>query len=226
MTDCAGRDMRATFLTVMPSPYIQDLFAALAMRINLRVLYLETQAPDTYWGDVTPPPYAEVLPGAWWGVSGARLHYNPTVKRRLHEIDSDVYVVAGYLGVTQQLAMRWLNWKRLPWAFWGEVPGMRNRGWVGSWLRSRAMTPLRRAAGVAAVGQAAAAAYGRLAGAAYVANLPYFCDLSPYVAARSVDSWTGERPLRVLYCGQMIARKGVDVLMRAIESLTRSRAEY
>ncbi|MBR9803628.1 glycosyltransferase family 1 protein, partial [bacterium] len=49
--------MKVTFLTVMPSPYVQDLFAAMACddRFDLRVLYMEQEAPDTYWGEQVMP---------------------------------------------------------------------------------------------------------------------------------------------------------------------------
>ena len=224
MTGADAHSVRATILTVMPSPYIQDLFAALAERVRLRVLYLETEAPDTHWGQVETPDYAEVLRGNWWGLGGVRLHWNPDVRRRLQDTPTDVYVVGGYMGITQQSAMRWLNKRSRPWVFWGEVPGMRKRGPLGSWLRSIAMGPIRGAAGIAAIGRSAADSYGRFAPDAAMEVLPYFCRLDEFRAARREQAWDGGRPLRVLYCGQLIERKGVDVLLSAVESLARQGA--
>lgn len=215
--------MKVTFLTVMPSPYVQDLFAALDAdpRMELRVLYMEQQAPDTHWGEQRLPAYAELLPGRWFGFSGARIHWNPAIRQKLQRHAADIVVVVGYVGLTNQIAMRWLNRRRRPWAFWGEVPGLHDRGWLGRWLRHIAQGPLRGAAGVAAVGSHAKRAYEELLNdendERIYANIPYHCRLDPFrkAATDRVQSDT----LRFLYCGQLIHRKGVDLLCEAFARL-------
>ncbi|MBB01750.1 MAG: group 1 glycosyl transferase [Planctomyces sp.] len=213
--------MKVTFLTVMPSPYVQDLFAAMACddRFDLRVLYMEQEAPDTYWGEQVMPDYAEVLPGQWVGISGARVHVNPGIADKLDSLDSDLVVICGYIGLTNQLAMRHLVRNKRPWCFWGEIPGFRDRGLVGRKIRSLLQRPLRSASGVAAVGSRAVEAYKELlselnADSTPVHNIPYHCDLDPFHDAR-VRRASGSGPVNFLYCGQLIERKGVDLLLAA-----------
>ncbi len=221
----------------MPSPYVQDLFEQLANdpRIDLRVLYLEQEAPDTHWGPQSMPSYASVLPGRWLGVGGARIHLNPTVRSALDNSLADLTIVVGYVGLTNQLAMWHLSRHQRPWAFWGEIPGLHRRGRIGNWLRSRAQSPLKLASGIAAVGSHAVAEYRRivddmngprLSGPSkedsdchkpVFRNLPYVCDIGTFAAA--AKSRTSASTLRFLYCGQLIERKGVDLLMTAMENL-------
>ena len=200
----------------MPSPYVQDLFAAMNNdpRIDLRVLYLEQVAPDTYWGEQQMPPYAKVLPGRWVGFRGARIHINPTVRRELANHCADLVVVVGYVGITNQIAMRYLTRKKRPWVFWGEIPGFQSRGWLGTKLRSLAQRSLKSTSGIAAVGSHAVRAYREIAtklncSTIPIRNIPYHCDLSKYIEAANTRKQicpTDSAPIRFLYCGQLIKR--------------------
>ncbi|MFK7777470.1 MAG: glycosyltransferase family 4 protein [Gimesia sp.] len=221
--------MKVTFLTVMPSPYIQELFAAMNNdpRIDLRVLYLEQEAPDTHWGEQEMPSYAKVLPGRWIGYREARIHLNPSIKRALQDHSADLVIVGGYSGITNQIAMRYLSRIRTPWGFWGEIPGFQSRGWFGSKLRSIAQRALRSASGIAAVGSHAVKAYGEITIKMKrpdipIHNIPYHCNLTEYVKAaktRKPSNSTDPTPIRFLYCGQLIKRKGVDLLIEAFTRL-------
>jgi len=219
--------LKTTFLTVMPSPYVQDLFAALAAdaRIDLTVWYLEQVAPDTYWGEQAMPGYARVLPGRWYGFSGARVHWNPGISTLIKNSDAELFVIVGYIGLTNQVAMRTLNRLGRKWVFWGEVPGLHKRGWLGSQIRRLLQRPLLKAAGIAAVGSRAVAAYQDLMQAGnppcVFRNIPYHCRLDEFEAqaaeqgSRRAEGSEYEGGLRFLYCGQLIERKGVDLLCRA-----------
>jgi len=213
----------------MPSPYVQDLFAAMDMdpRIDLQVLYLEQEAPDTHWGEQEMPSYAKVLPGRWIGFRGARIHINPTVRHELANNPSDLVVVVGYVGITNQIAMRYLTRRNRPWVFWGEIPGFQSRGWLGTKLRSLAQRSLKSTSGIAAVGSHAVRAYREITtklncSTIPIPNIPYHCGLSKYIEAakaRNEPSLTGAGPIRFLYCGQLIKRKGVDLLLEAFTRL-------
>lgn len=203
---------------------MQDLFAAMASdsRIDLQVLYMEQVAPDTHWGVQEMPSYAQVLPGRWLGFSGARIHLNPTVRKELDQHDADLVVVVGYVGLTNQLAIRHLEKHNRRWAFWGEIPGLHKRGLLGSWLRKIAQRPLAKAAGIAAVGSHALKVYqllttGRAAKQQFFTNIPYHCDIGPFQAAAS--NRVEAKTVRFLYCGQLIHRKGVDLLCSAFTKL-------
>jgi glycosyltransferase involved in cell wall biosynthesis len=207
--------LRVTFLTVMPSPYSLDLFAAMEVdgRITPHVLYLEMAAPDTYWGQVPLPESAEVLAGGWRNFGGGRVHWNPGAIAAVRRSRPDLVVVSGYSSLTSQVVMRWLRRKKFPWVFWGEIPGMRRLGTLGRRLRALAQAPALRADAIAGIGSKAVDEYRRLAAPACdVVNIPYYTDLTPFI-----DEPRPERDniVRMLYCGQLIERKGLRVLIDA-----------
>jgi len=212
------RPITASFVTVMPSPYTQDLFTAMHRdgRIRPRVYYLEMAAPDTRWGNVPLAEYERVLPGFWLPFLAGRVHFNRGAIRAIAADRPDVVVVGGYMTFTTQVVMRWLHKKRIPWIFWGEMPGMRQRHGFGAALRSIAQRPVSRwPNGIAAIGSRAAAAYRQMTHARCpVANIPYCCDMKPFFDIRR-ERREDSADLRFLYCGQLIYRKGVDLLVEA-----------
>lgn len=200
---------------MLPSPYQRDLFAALAARpeIKLSVFYLEDAAPDSPWPDRPLAEYETILPGRWVGVSPRRVHVNwdlPDFNR------FDVVVLnTSYLALATQWLMR-IGLRKPPWVFWAErlreQKGTLKR--VGQRLLTR---PLRRASGIVAIGSLAERDYARLFPEQRIFNIPYYCDLSAFREA-SRDRASNEEVV-FLCCGQMIHRKGVDLLLQAFESL-------
>jgi glycosyltransferase involved in cell wall biosynthesis len=204
----------------MPSPYSLDLFAAMEAdgRIKPRVLYMEMAAPDTYWGQVRLPDSAEVLSGGWRNIGGGRVHWNSGVVRAIRQSRPDLVVVSGYNSLTCQRAMRWLHRRRMPWVFWGEIPGMRSLGRLRGALRTVAQRPaVRWPDAIAAIGLKAAEEYRRLSGPQMeIVNIPYHTDLEPFLDAPRRNS---PESVRVLYCGQLIERKGLRTLLNAFRGL-------
>ena len=217
---------RATFLTPTPSPYMQDLFVAMARdgRIAPTVMYLERDAPGFKWAHSGLPDYSEILPGGWFNFFGARIHANPSAIVRVLGSKPDIVVVAGYSGLTNQALMYWLKMVRMPWIFYGEIPGYQQRGLLGVTFRKLARFPaIHLSSGIAAVGSRAVDAYLALAPVGKpVANIPYYCDLSAFASLGRTPPRGPCGPeglLRILYCGQLVHRKGVDILMRAFTRL-------
>jgi glycosyltransferase involved in cell wall biosynthesis len=101
-----------------------------------------------------------------------------------------------------------------PWIFWGEK--ITRRGGWRDWLSA----PLHRAAALAVVGTVAERDYRERFPGSRIFNIPYHCDLAPFLAAprHSCDG----APVFLL-CGQMIARKGVDILLTAFARLSAGR---
>lgn len=202
------------FISVVPSPYQRDLFRALAARpeIDLRVYYLEAAAPDSPWPQEPLAPYESILPGFWFPIGKARCHWN----WRLPDWHKFSILVCNTLLTT--LTGQWLMrgaWRRRPWIFWGEQPGR------SSLLHDRISAPLHRACAIAAIGTVAAREYHRRFPEPTIVNIPYHCELAPFLAQPRSAS---PRPEPIfLFCGQMIARKGLDLLLRAFEKLDRGR---
>jgi glycosyltransferase involved in cell wall biosynthesis len=205
------------FVCVVPSPYQRDLLAALAARpeIDLSVYYMERAAPDSPWPEKALGAYESYLPGFWFGLGTRRVHVNWPLPdfSRFH-----IVVLNTLMSVTAQLLMRWhLRGRR--WVFWGErltrqeTPGFSLKQTVHRWLTR----PLRRAAGIAGIGRLAEADYGRRFPQPRHFNIPYHCELSPFIA-RPRHARMGA-DVTFFMCGQMIARKGLQELLAAFAKL-------
>lgn len=209
----------------MPSPYQRETFSAINSSDSLLscVDYYAAAAHDRRWARETLNAYEFVLPGMQLLSGGAAGHFNPAILRRLREVQADLVVVSDYSAPTAQIAMRWLRATGRPWVYWGETPGVTSRGPVGLWTRRRLQAPLRHATAIAAIGSRAATAYAKLFPEIPVFGIPYFCDLEPFRRAAEARSPAPAGRVRVLFSGQLIPRKGVDLLVRAfIEALRRA----
>ncbi|MGA3172463.1 MAG: glycosyltransferase family 4 protein [Chthoniobacteraceae bacterium] len=202
---------RVAFLSVVPSPYQRDIFAALSRRddVDLRVHYLEAAAPDSPWPDKPLPPCSQILPGFWFPIGSARCHVNlPLPDFR----DRDIVVLNTMMSLTAQWLMR-AALRRKPWIFWGERLAGRARGGLHRCLTS----PLHRAAAIVGIGSLAERQYAAMFPEPRHYCIPYHCELTSFL--------TAQRPARdpaetvFLFCGQMIARKGLDHLLQAFTSI-------
>jgi glycosyltransferase involved in cell wall biosynthesis len=208
--------LRVAFICVVPSPYQRDLFAALAARpeIDLHVYYMERAAPDSPWPEKPLAPYEEYLRGFWFGIGARRVHVNwplPDFSRY------DVVVLNTLMSVTAQYLMR-VRLRRQRWVFWGErlTTQVSYPSLIGK-IHRRLLGPLQRAAGIAGIGTWAVEDYRPRLGGRNHFNIPYHCDLAPFLAQpRHVREDTS---VTFLFCGQMIARKGLDLLLGAFLKL-------
>ncbi len=200
---------RVAFVSVVPSPYQRDLFAALAARddVKPRVFYMERAAPDSPWPERPLAPYESYLPGFWFPLGHARVHVN---WRLPSPRDFDVIVCNTLMSLTGQWLMR-AKLRRARWMFWGEKLGVPSR-------RHNLLTaPLHRAAGIAAIGTQAERDYAARFPETRIFNIPYHCDLAPFAAQPRAPRAPGI--VTFFFCGQMIARKGVDQLLAAFATL-------
>lgn len=201
--------IRVAFVSVVPSPYQRDLFAALAVRpeVELRVFYMEKAAPDSPWPEKPLAAYESYLGGFWFPVRHARVHVNWGLpSRRKH----DVIVCNTLMSITGQWLMR-CKLRRSRWMFWGEKPGPRSR------KHDALAAPLHRAAGIAAIGTWAEREYATRFPGVPVFNIPYHCGLRAFSEAPRREREPGT--VTFLFCGQMIARKGLDHLLTAFSTL-------
>ena len=218
------RRYRITFLTVIPSPYQRELFGAIARHDGLipRVYYFGRTSPEYSWAESELPPYSEVLPGIALHAWTPCCFLNPTAIRRLRRESTDLVVVGDYFTLTNQLVMRDLNRRGVPWVFWGERPGLNRRSMLGRQLRRWAQRPIRTGAmAIVGMGSRAQAAYRQLVNDDRpVFNIPYHCDLTRFLAIPRSFETRPARSVQFLFSGQMIARKGVDVLLEAFITLS------
>jgi glycosyltransferase involved in cell wall biosynthesis len=211
------RRPRVIFLTVIPSPYQRQLFEALESdgRLKIRVLYYARTAADRNWSTGPLAAYEEILPGKTLNWLGPSAHYNMDIATRLNKYSAELFVVSDYSAPTTQIAMRVLHRLRKKWVFWGETPGFSHTHLRGL-FRHQLQRPIARGAtAIAAIGSEAAAAYQKLFPHIRVFNIPYFCDLEPFRAAATATKKRNEHRVDVLFSGQLIERKGVDLLIRA-----------
>jgi glycosyltransferase involved in cell wall biosynthesis len=202
---------RVAVISVVPSPYQRDLFAALARRddTDLRVFYLEKSAPDSPWPERPLQPYESILPGGWLPLGKARAHFNAP-PRGLRGFD--VVVMNTLMSATAQWLMRTTLLGRR-WVFWGER-------FTGAGRVHRLLSaPLARASAIAAIGTLAANDYTARFPGVPVRNIPYHCALDGFLA---LPRPRNAEPV-FLFCGQMIVRKGVDLLLEAFAGVENAR---
>jgi glycosyltransferase involved in cell wall biosynthesis len=205
---------RVAFLSVVPSPYQRDIFAALARRddIDLRVDYLEGAAPDSPWPEKELPQYSRILRGFWFSLGSARCHVNlPLPDYR----DREIVVLNTMMSVTAQCLMRGAL-RHKPWIFWGERLAPRPPSRKEA-LHHLLTSPLHDAAAIVGIGSLADAQYSaRFPQPAHYC-IPYHCELDAFTNAPRPDRNPAETVF--LFCGQMIARKGLDHLLTAFSAL-------
>lgn len=211
------RKHKVAFVTIVPSPYQRDLFGALAAReeMDLSVFYLELAAPDSPWPDKELRCFERILPGFWFRLGNVRAHVNWPIPDLS---DYDFVVLSSFTSVTGQVLMRRLRRQR--WLFWGER--MRHQTGVKRLIQQQLASPIARAAGVVAIGGAAERDYRNRFPNSRHFCIPYYCELAPFLATQRDGQ---ARPLTFLFCGQMIERKGVDILLLAFDRLIASGAD-
>ncbi len=211
--DAAGNGVIAVgVLAVVPSPYQRDIFAAMQARndMKLQVFYLEGQSPDSPWPFEPLREYERILAGRWHAAGGIRWHQCAMVER---PEAFDFFIVNSFMSSTAQSLMRWrLAGRR--WAFWGER--LREQPWGWRRLVQKVLVlPMRGATFLAGIGSLAVESYRQRFPGLRVVNIPYHCRLDAFQQRRARPGSGENGVLRILFCGQMIARKGLDVLLEA-----------
>lgn len=210
------KPLRLIFYSIVPSPYQRDLFYELSCcpDVDLKVLYLEPSHPDNPWPEKPLQSYEQVLSGGYlrWGAS--RFHYS---WHWPHLTDTDVIVFNGYQSLIAQQILH-TRAKTVPCIFWGEKMVADSTGIKGR-LQRRLAAGLNHCRAIAAIGSRAEQDYKQRFPGKPIFNIPYYCDLS------SFQQNLPQRPRSVptiLCCGQMIQRKGIDLLLQAFSQVIQS----
>ena len=202
--------MKIFVLTDSPSPYQVELFNEIETQANceLRVGYLRSSDPLRQW---KPPEIRH---------ESIALDTNgmQTARDAVREADLVVFNYYFHAQATELIGER--AWRGGPWCFWGERPGFRQPAWAalgGRLLRRWKLAKLHGSSvPIWGIGKFAVDEYRREFGPQRpYFNLPYFSDL-----ARFENDGSRESDERVfLFCGSLIARKGVDLMARAFVRL-------
>lgn len=193
------------FTTSLPAPYQVELFDAIAAsgKVNLTVLYCLRTHKGRSWEMPTPAHQYRILS-----------ELNVAAARDLVR-DQDVVVFSGYHPARLRSLIGLRARSGQPWAFWGERPGANLPNWLGRHYRRVVLRPLGASSTpIWGIGSWAVDEYRREFGDhRKIINIPYFSRLDGFLAIDRPLAHTA--PRRVLYSGQLIERKGVDLLMRA-----------
>jgi glycosyltransferase involved in cell wall biosynthesis len=207
------RKHQVAFVTIVPSPYQRDLFGALAARkeIDLSVYYLEPAAPDSPWPEKELRPFERILPGFWVPFGNMRAHVN----WRLPDVsDADFVIVSSFTSFTGQLLMRH-GLRNRPWLFWGER--LRPQTGMKRLVQRKLASAIGSATAIVAIGSAAEHDYRSRFPQLRHFCIPYYCELAPFFAIKRDPNV--QRPITFFFCGQMIERKGVDLLLLSFDRL-------
>jgi glycosyltransferase involved in cell wall biosynthesis len=207
--------MRVFVLTDSPSPYQVELFNEISTQpeCELRVGYLRSRDPLRKWA--TPDIRHESI--ELDRDAGALREAREAMRR------SDLVVFNYYFHsqATELIVERASNGG--PWCFWGERPGFRQASWAmvgGRLFRRWKLAKLHGSlVPIWGIGKFAVDEYRREFGPrrSYF-NLPYFSNLERFSSAGSRSSRASSERV-FLFCGSLIARKGVDLLARAFVEL-------
>jgi poly(glycerol-phosphate) alpha-glucosyltransferase len=204
--------LKVLIISIVPSPYQRDLFKALSEKIEVSVFYLEPESPDSPWPKKPLESYESILPGTYLSYREMRFLIN----WRMPDITgSDLVILNGYMGMVFQWLLRFKS-KSNKFIFWGERMSDQTRGIKGKiqeWL-SRSIN---NCIAIAAIGTWAQKKYQVRFPGIPVFNIPYFCNLESF---QNLPLRGSHQTLNLLFCGQMIHRKGVDVLLKAFELLS------
>jgi len=222
-----GPPYRVAVITGPPAPYREPVFAELASRagIELKVFHASTGHADLGW-QATPSSkraYDHVFLENYMPERGRRLpavgYLSLGLPAELTTFRPDYLIVYGYNQLSQWLAFRYAMTHHVPFALRSDsnVHLDRSETWQSSIRRRLLHQLVRRAHAVLPVGSA-----NRMYWEKYGAEESQIF-MAPYaIDNQKVAGLVGERPipdpsapLRLLYIGRLLPRKGVDLLLEA-----------
>ncbi len=197
---------KLVILTNMPSPYQVEFFNAIKEKIDLEVIYARKTLKTRKWNF---EKYIE----------HRHIFLKGNLKERLTKMkelltgstETTVFIVSGYNLPEFLYAIKILNSRHMPWLFWGEKIRLQNF----TVKKLTILSLIKKARAVLAMGEQAASIYYEiLKMPVYI--LPYHIDTQKF---EERTSYFHNGKVNFLYSGQMIKRKGVHVLEKAVLSL-------
>ena len=200
-----------------PSPHMADLFRALEARddVDLDGLFMAAEDPDRVWGADADGFRHRFLPVSRPGT----VKINRAIRGALAGLrrPETVAILTLYTWLTTWLAARWLHRQGVPWLMMAEPPS-RMAGPLWAAVRAGLFrTVTRRAAGILAIGRRAVEEFEETGiSRARLLHVQYVLDVSTFAA---LPRDAGTAGVRFLSVGQLIPRKGFDLLLRAFAAV-------
>jgi glycosyltransferase involved in cell wall biosynthesis/peptidoglycan/xylan/chitin deacetylase (PgdA/CDA1 family) len=211
--------LRIGLLLDHPSPHMVALLDALAERTDCvaKVVYCDKTAPGRSWG----APVGKLPHSFTQGITlPGKLRLNPGITQALTSVKADIWVVNScYTSPSTLLAAWWLTSSAIPWVYVNEPPQPRNLV-VGGLRKPLLSFVLERASAVIGMGRHAQAIYNSaLKHPKPSASVPYYIELNGLYDLPLPEPPSVGQPVRFVSSGQMIKRKGFDILLKACELL-------
>lgn len=217
---------RVAIVTNFPSYHNVDLFNSLALHpeINLNVFYLRAITRGRQWKKLRTIEHPHQYEKIWFSESG--FYFNPSVIRSVLNWRPDILIVTQYAAFAQQSLMYLWTLLHKPWVFWSEAPGVKyheigliNNSRARKLLRNISVWPLRYyPKQLWAIGSRAQHLYQAQSQVECI-NVPYYFDQHAFRSIQLRKTQVTE-PVKFLYVGKLVHRKGVDILLRAVAQLS------
>lgn len=213
---------RVAWLTGTPCPLQRSFLEAVAQepRVELHVYFCSrsTLGRPWDWSSYSGRFSHRVLPGVTVRIKRIPFYINPSVVLLCLRRRYDLFIVTSYAHPTMQLAMLTLSILGRKWALWAERPGLNAHSRIAIKLQSVALSlPKRYACCVIGTGRKAQEVLTQVLNSRRPSySLPYLVDLKPFLVIPRREQ---QGRIRFLYTGQLIPRKGIDVLCSAMKNL-------
>ncbi len=203
---------KVLLLSNIPTPYQLDFLDRFAALHDVRAVFLWRTESNRDW-QLDERRWIEFLDHHRWIATARRL------VALLREMRPDAIILGGHRLPFAGLVKWWGLLRGIRVVYWLERPLPRGpfMNWARRWVW-RARLPF--AYGVAGIGAGAVSVYAPFSRRAL--NLPYSIDVSRYRASRGE---IGNGPVRFLFVGQLIHRKGVPELLEAFATVPSGDAE-
>jgi glycosyltransferase involved in cell wall biosynthesis len=211
--------MRVGLLLNSPSPHQVDLFNSLSQRHDVEpfIGYIAGQNMSRTWGAPKPNLPWQMLPARLQDIITGRtatwLRQNP----------ADIWVISAvYTSFATQYLAYYMKRNCVPYVFLGEPP--RPRSGLMANLRNRLlMLVAGSASGIIATGKESGCRYRKLMMTSIpVISIPYYVDLNTFLETPLVPIPSPGDCVKFVTSGQLVDRKGVDVLLDACKLLPKT----
>lgn len=226
---------RVVLVTNFPSYHQVDVFNQINRYIKkypeilFQVFYLRKLTPGRQWKALP------ALKHDYYFVKEWRIHnhfyLNPNFFNVLLRYSPTRCIITQYASIAMQLLMYYCNWKKIPWIFWSESPGVEHTELpiikdekLRRLLRHIAIIPIRKGPEqIWGIGKRAVKQFTDLTNVSRVVNVPYFLNQT---TLQNIKRCSKNKPLKFLFAGKFIYRKGIDIFLKAIEILIKKGKEF